>query len=474
MASRQLVWFRTDLRTIDHTALAHAAEQGPVIGVIVRTLKQWRNHGHGANKLDFWQRGIGALAEQLKALRIPLEILDADTFDSTPTSLLKLARELQVEALHFNDEYGLNEQQRDRSVQAKFSEVGIAVHRYTDQVLFTPGTLKTGSGDYYSVFTPFLKAWLKQISATQLAQREAPTRQAPLSDVTTDQLPALPERDQTTSSIREFWPAGEEAAADRLASFLDARANHYKEYRDFPETAATSELSPYIALGMISPRQCINAAAARNHGHLGDGDKNLTSWISELVWREFYQHLLVGYPRLSRGEPYKLETRRVPWRDNDEDFSAWCEGRTGYPLVDAAMKQLTSRGWMHNRLRMVTAMFLTKHLLIHWHRGEQFFLKHLVDGELGSNNGGWQWAASTGTDAAPYFRIFNPTTQARRFDPEGEFIARYLPELADLSPRDRHDPKPQQRREIGYPDPIVDHRAARQRALDAFSSSSDD
>ncbi|RKQ95869.1 deoxyribodipyrimidine photo-lyase type I [Kushneria sinocarnis] len=469
MASRQLVWFRTDLRTIDHTALSHAAERGPVIGVVVRTLQQWREHGHGANKLDFWQRGIAALSEELTALRIPLKILDIDTFERTPDALLELTRDLACEALHFNDEYGLNEQNRDRRVHATLSEADIAVHRYTDQVIFTPGTLKTGSGDYYSVFTPFLKAWLKQVGADQLAQHDAPSRQAPMAGIATDPLPPLPAGEQAGQAFHELWPAGEEAAADRLARFLDRRVRHYQDQRDFPEETATSELSPYIALGMISPRQCLNAAAARNHGHLGDGDRNLTGWISELVWREFYQHLLVGYPRLSRGEPFKLETRQLAWRDSEEDFAAWCEGRTGYPLVDAAMKQLVTRGWMHNRLRMVTAMFLTKHLLIHWHRGEQFFLQHLVDGELGSNNGGWQWAASTGTDAAPYFRIFNPTTQAQRFDPDGAFIARYLPELAELAPRARHEPNSQQRRDTGYPAPIVDHRAARQRALEAFA-----
>ena len=192
------------------------------------------------------------------------------------------------------------------------------------------------------------------------------------------------------------------------------------------------------------------------------------------MWREFYQHVATGFPRVCRHRAFQRHTETLDWRDAPEDFAAWCEGRTGYPLVDAAMRQLVATGWMHNRLRMVTAMFLSKHLLIDWRRGERFFLEHLVDGEFAANNGGWQWAASTGTDAAPYFRIFNPTTQSERFDPEGEFIARWVPELASLAPKKRHAPTRDLLTDLDYPAPIVDHRAARERALDAFKSLSKD
>jgi deoxyribodipyrimidine photo-lyase len=221
---------------------------------------------------------------------------------------------------------------------------------------------------------------------------------------------------------------------------------------------------------MISHRQCLQAAMAENSGHLGDGDLGLTTWINELVWREFYQHVAFGFPEVCRYQPFQAHTKQLPWRDDDEGFQAWCEGRTGYPIVDAAMRQLVTTGWMHNRLRMITAMFLSKHLLIDWRRGEAFFMRHLVDGEFCANNGGWQWAASTGTDAAPYFRIFNPTTQSTRFDADGEFIAHWLPELADLPAKARHAPPQDLLTDVPYPAPIVDHKAARQRALDAFKS----
>ena len=221
---------------------------------------------------------------------------------------------------------------------------------------------------------------------------------------------------------------------------------------------------------MISYRQCLQAVMSENGGHLADGDIGLTTWVNELIWREFYQHVAVGFPQVCRYQPFQEHTKQLAWRDDDKGFQAWCEGRTGYPIVDAAMRQLVTTGWMHNRLRMITAMFLSKHLLIDWRRGEGFFMRHLVDGEFCANNGGWQWAASTGTDAAPYFRIFNPTTQSTRFDAEGEFIAHWLPELAKLPAKARHAPQQDLLTDVDYPAPIVDHKAARQRALEAFKS----
>lgn len=465
---RQLVWFRNDLRSEDHTALHHAARRGPVIALTTCTLGQWRQYGHGDNKLDFRQRGLKALAERLAALNIPLRVIDDDYSDALPEKIVALAEALSCEALHFNDEYGLNERRCDREVVRLGHERALAVHRYTDRIGFAPGELLTGKGDYYSVFTPFYKSWLRHIEASRLRQYPAPAQQTALQGVESD---AVPDIEFSTSVIDEkHWPAGEAAAQARLEQFLNQRASRYAEARDFPAIEATSGLSAWLSLGMISWRQCVNAAAARNDRRLGDGDASLTAWIRALVWREFYQHVLVGFPRVNRHEPFRENTRSLAWRQSDSDFERWCRGETGYPLVDAAMRQLTTTGWMHNRLRMVTAMFLSKHLLVDWRRGEAFFLKHLVDGELGANNGGWQWAASTGTDASPWFRIFNPITQSKRCDPEGTFIARFLPGFDGLPPHQRHDPDADTRRQIGYPEAIVDHRAGRARALKAFGS----
>lgn len=466
--ARQLVWFRSDLRIHDNSALAAAAAKGPVVAVFLRSIKQWQTHDHGANKLDFYARGVTALKKALEGLNIPLLHRDIDTFDNAPQALLEIAREHDVSALHVNYEYPLNEQHRDQAVLDAFYHADIAAYGYHDAVAFAPGALLTGKGDYYGVFTPFAKAWHKNVPPEQLTLRDTPSPQSPLN-IDSDPLPALPELDDTPVDGRQ-WPAGENAAADHLERFLRFRGRYYSDQRNFPAVRGTSGLSPYLALGMISYRQCLQAVMNENGGHLADGDAGLTTWVNELIWREFYQHVAVGFPKVCRHQPFQDHTRGLAWRDDDERFQAWCEGRTGYPLVDAAMRQLVTTGWMHNRLRMVTAMFLSKHLLIDWRRGEAFFMRHLIDGEFCANNGGWQWAASTGTDAAPYFRIFNPTTQSTRFDPAGDFIAHWLPELAELPAKARHAPPRDLLTRLDYPAPIVEHKAARQRALEAFKA----
>ena len=227
-------------------------------------------------------------------------------------------------------------------------------------------------------------------------------------------------------------------------------------------------LSPDLACSAISPRQCLHAAMQANHGRRTHGRKGPVSWIRQLIWREFYRHVMVGCPRVCRFKAFRRDTDELPWTHDDAEFARWCEGRTGVPILDAAMRQLTTIGWMHNRLRMIVAMYLAKDLFVDWRRGERFFMNHLVDGDLAQNNGGRQWAASAGADAAPYFRILSPSSQSERFDPDGAFIHRYVPELADIPARDLHDPSriaPLVRRNRNYPEPMVDHKVARERAI---------
>jgi deoxyribodipyrimidine photo-lyase len=271
-------------------------------------------------------------------------------------------------------------------------------------------------------------------------------------------------------ALRALWPAGEDTAASRLDSFIDVSIGDYERARDIPGLDGTSRLSPYLAAGVISPGACLRAALSANHGEIDSGRVGIRTWITELLWREFYLHLLAAHPTLSMHRPMRPETDGVPWRDSEQDLRAWREGRTGFPIIDAAMRQLLAMGWMHNRLRMMTAMFLSKNLLLDWRKGEAWFMARLIDGDLASNNGGWQWSASTGSDAVPYFRVFNPETQSRKFDPDGSFLRHWLPELADLDDGDIHAPSDAQREARGYPARIVDLRASRLRAIEAYGS----
>jgi len=262
-----------------------------------------------------------------------------------------------------------------------------------------------------------------------------------------------------------LWPAGEIEALRRLESFCDSALENYQKQRDLPSVAGTSSLSPYLAVGAISPQQCLVQALMTAPG------EGVDTWISELIWRDFYQHIVWHFPSVCRHKPFKTGTDAIPWRRDEKDFLAWCQGKTGVPLVDAGMRQLQQLGWMHNRVRMVVAMFLSKNLLIDWRWGERFFMEHLIDGDFPANNGGWQWSASTGTDAVPYFRIFNPFSQGQRFDPEGHYIKHYIPELSALRGKDIHEPKLLKKcKPEAYPDVMLNLNDSRERALAAFKS----
>ncbi len=471
---RSLVWFRADLRTQDNPALTQAtrdADRG-VVAVFVLCRTQWRKAHHLSDaKVDLMLRTLTVLKKDLEKLNIPLKVIDRNWFDEVPAALKTLCRDVEADALYFNREYEVNEQQRDEAVTDALEDVGLKVHAFTDQVAMDPGLNRTQKGDFYSVFTPFKKSWIaahKDGKARDAA--ESPRKQPEMaceSDEIPDRLPGF----ERTGHLHDRWPAGEHEALDRLSAFCDKRIADYHEQRDTPSLDGTSGLSPYLANGSLSPIQCLNAALEANNNRLDTGSQGAATWISEIIWREFYRHILVGFPRVCRHKPFKLETESIRWEDNDEHFEAWAEGRTGVPIVDAAMRQLLETGWMHNRLRMIVAMFFSKDLFLDWRRGERFFSEHLIDLDLASNNGGWQWSASTGVDAAPYFRIFNPFSQSKKCDPDGTFIRRYVPELKSLSDKTIHEPAQAKNdlfRSLDYPEPIVDHSKARERAIRAF------
>ncbi len=466
MAAPELVWFRNDLRCRDQAALAIAREQGPVVAVYCFCPEQLVLHGVGGNRVAFLLRCLAALRGELDALGIPLRILETGHFSAVPSALLALARRIGARRLWFNDEYPLNEKRRDDAVEDAFVAAGLAVERLSDTVIRAPGSVLTRQHTPYTVFTPFRRRWLEGIRPEDLAPRALPKRQQ-RPDIDSDPIPRLP-AGFDGGSAATLWPGGEAPALERLQRFADDDLETYAQTRDFPALEGTSTLSPWLAVGAVSPRQCVHVALEKNEGRLDGGSPGAATWITEIIWREFYRHVVAAFPHVSRGHAFRREYDMVAWRSDADQLEAWRQGRTGYPLVDAGMRQLASMGWMHNRLRMVVAMFLSKNLLLDWRLGEAHFMAELVDGDFASNNGGWQWSASTGTDAAPYFRVFNPVTQSRRFDPEGHFIRRYVPELAGLEGSKVHAPWQARGKSLEYPPPIVDAAASRRRAIEAF------
>lgn len=473
---RPLIWFRRDLRTVDNTALyeaCRAATRG-AIGVYLISPGEWRAHDDAPAKIDFWRRCVAELSASLAKLKIPLLIAQAPKPADIPGVLLKLATAHECDSLYFNYEYEVNESRRDERVTAQFKKAGLRTIALHDHVIIPPAEVRTRNDAFFSVFTPYKKAWIKIVQDQGFRVNPAPKAQAD-TGFTPTAVPGVFEGFESPVEPA-LWPAGEKAAAKRLEQFIAGQIKGYKDDRDSPSLDATSRLSPYLVAGAISPRQCLAAAKAANGGRLDDGpgaSPGPTHWISEIIWREFYQHFLVGYPRVCMGRAFRVITDRIEWSWDKELFELWKQGRTGVPIVDAAMRSLQANGWMHNRLRMVVAMYLTKDLFIDWRWGEKYFMQTLIDGDLGSNNGGWQWSASTGADAAPYFRIFNPISQSKRCDPQGKFIRQWLPELADLDDAAIHDPStmaPLERAGLNYPDPIVDHGEARKRVLAAFKA----
>ena len=462
----QLVWFRNDLRLADNPALTAACKTGdPVRACFVITPEQWQQHDWSPARVRFVLEHANALARALARLGIPLTFIHCHWFSDSLDALTAFCREQGIKQVHFNEEYGINERRRDKQLRERLAGLGITVNKYRDQCAAPVGEVLTQQGEPYSVFTPFSRSWHRWLADNQPPVYPVPDAIGPeVQQEQTDTLPGPFEADP-----EPLVATGEDAAHDQLQAFVSEQAARYKDERDFPARDGTSLLSPYLANGILSGRQCVQAAK-----EAGGGSDGLATWVNEIAWRDFYIHILYHYPRVSMNRAFKTETERLEWNHPGETFDAWKEGRTGIPIVDAAMRQLRATGWMHNRLRMITAMFLTKNLFIDWRLGEAWFMQNLVDGFLASNNGGWQWSASTGTDAAPYFRVFNPVTQSERFDPDGEFIRRWVPELAKLDSKRIHEPSrkggviPK-----GYPRPIVDLKESRKEAIARFQALKD-
>jgi deoxyribodipyrimidine photo-lyase len=463
-ARRVVHWFRNDLRLRDNRGLEAAAAQADELALLfVFDERLLSGGGAGAPRVRFLLASLERLRADLAARGHSLVLRRGDPSREVPA----FARALRADRLHWNVDYGPYARRRDAAVRSAAVREGIAVHEHKDRVVFSEEELRTRSGDAFRVYSPFRHAWWRRWA-------EAPERPAgrlrlprPVLTVAVGSLPTAAELDAGDDSV-DLPKAGEAAALRRLDAFLGGAVERYAELRDRPDLDGTSRLSPYLRLGTISPRVCFERALAaeRDNPRARPG---IRKWLDELIWREFYVAVLAAHPHVVT-RSFRSEFDALRWEEDEAGFRAWCEGRTGYPFVDAAMRQLAQTGWMHNRARMVVASFLTKDLGIDWRRGERFFQSRLIDGDLASNNGGWQWAASTGTDAQPWFRIFNPVTQGERFDPEGDYVRRFVPELTDSPARYVQRPWEAPTPPRDYPPPIVDHAERRAWTLLRFEA----
>ncbi|MDJ0847367.1 MAG: deoxyribodipyrimidine photo-lyase [Myxococcota bacterium] len=459
---RALHWFRSDLRLRDNTALAEAARRGDeLVALFVFDTRLLRGSRTGAPRVRFMIDCLERLGADLAARGVPLLVRRGDPTKIVPA----VVREVGADLVCWNRDVSPFARRRDARVREAVEGRGVEVLDYKDRVVFEAAEVRTKTGGPYAVYSPYRRAWYQRLADEPHPPRRMPALPPAPARIAAEPVPTAADLGFAKDEAR-IPTGGEEAALRRLRSFLDKTVATYPSDRDVPSLDGTSRLSPYLRFGVLSPRQCIAAAreAAAADRRLAKG---VEKWVDELVWREFYSAILEENPRVLR-KSYRTEYEELVWNDDPAGFAAWCEGRTGFPIVDAGMRQLLETGWMHNRVRMITASFLTKDLLIDWRLGERWFYERLVDGDPASNNGGWQWASSTGTDAQPYFRIFNPTSQGERHDPDGTYVRRWIPELADVPDKWIHRPWEAPLLSGDYPSPIVDHAERRELALERF------
>ncbi|WP_077000207.1 deoxyribodipyrimidine photo-lyase [Variovorax sp. KK3] len=472
-----LMWFRRDLRVDDNAALYHALRAcRQVVCVFVFDRAILDDLPRTDRRVEFIRESLVELASELHALGGGLIVRHAVAEDEIAT----LARDLEVQAVFANRDDEPEALARDAKVLGGLANGGVSFHTYKDQAIFDRDELLTKAGQPYTVFGPYRRAWMAKVDDFYLkaypVRNHADALVAPPTDHRSA-VPSLADIGFEKSNLGELeMPTGSRGGVALFEHFFD-RIDRYHETRNFPAVRGPSYLGVHLRFGTVSVRQMASVA----HQLALQGDEGASTWLGELIWRDFFFQVLTHHPGVGEGKSFRPEYDRIQWHHGkhaDALFKAWCEGRTGYPLVDAAMLQINQSGYMHNRLRMVVASFLCKDLGLDWRRGERYFAVHLNDFELSSNNGNWQWASSSGCDAQPYFRIFNPVTQSERFDPEGKFIRRYLPQLAKLPNARIHAPWTAAPLELeaadvrlgdNYPAPIVDHAVAREHTLERYA-----
>lgn len=435
-------WIRRDLRLTDNTALQAAIEADSVVPVFILDPVFARS---SARRQDFLYEGLHALDRDLRARGSYLVLRRGRPVDV----LRRLVQEIKAEVIHAEEDFSPYALRRDEETARH-----LPLSLKQGQTVHHPADILKADGKPYTVFTPYSKAWKKRLPGS-LQTRPAPERINSPAGIPGEPLPKY--------KVSPLFPAGEQEALVRLEEFLHRQIHLYAENRGRLDLEGTSALSPYIRFGMLGLRQATSAALQAVAQKKSAGAE---VWLNELIWREFYIQILYHFPQV-RTTAFNPSLANIEWRNDESHFEAWKAGRTGVPIVDAGMRQLREIGWMHNRTRMLTASYLVKDLLIDWRWGEAWFMENLLDGDLAANNGGWQWTAGTGTDAAPYFRIFNPILQSLKFDPNGDYIRRWIPELRALSAKEIHNPWENGIRIKGYPErPIVERD--RERTLQAY------
>ncbi len=470
--NKSLVWFRRDLRDYDHAALYHALKNSAqvICAFVFDTdiLTQLTNKQD--RRVEFIWESVQELKTALQQQGSDLLVLHGKAVEEIP----KLATRLAVDAVYGNHDYEPEAMVRDQAVAQSLTKAGISFHSFKDQVLFEKDEILTKSGTSFSVFTPYKNACLKTINDFYLKAYPVDRYRHHLANVTPQPMPSLESLGFERTNLKQLkLPTGMSGGSALFEDFHN-RMSRYRDARDFPAVKGPSYLSVHLRFGTVSIRHLARTAWQQ-------GGSGAETWLNELLWRDFYFQILHHHPQVAHGKSFKPEFDAIPFPNDKRLFEAWCTGKTGYPLVDAAMRQLNQTGYMHNRLRMVAASFLVKDLLIDWRWGERYFAEHLIDFDLAANNGGWQWAASTGCDAQPWFRIFNPVTQSEKFDADGKFIRKYVPELQGCTSKEIHAPwlmPPLRQQELGlvigkdYPMPVVDHAMRREQALALYKQAS--
>lgn len=460
---RVIHWFRRDLRISDNTALSEAVRQAKeIIPVFVLEDALRTGPDVGSARLAFLLQSLDALRRNLEALGYPLVLRRGRSIEVIPA----LAKELHVEAVFANRRYEPYALRRDEKIFNALNERGIGFEVFKDAVAWEEREILTQAGNPFTVFTPYAKAW--KARKTPAPRPRLGQARGTAASIRSDPLPQDP-GEFGHALIQSLPPAGEHAALETLKKFLAGPVRQYAERRNLPAVDGTSGLSHHLRCGTIGVRQIYSRLKEVCEAGDAGTQRHCDVWLSELIWREFYLQILANFPHVSQGA-FRPEYDRLEWSDHPDQWEAWRAGRTGYPMVDAAMRCLEATGTMHNRLRMITAMFLTKDLLLDWRKGERHFMQRLVDGDMAANNGGWQWSAGTGTDAAPYFRIFNPVSQGQKFDPDGEYVRRWIPELAHLGADLIHAPweNPLEGYARKYVPRIVRHEEQRVKCLAMF------